>query len=124
MATCRPDFSSCYLNWVAGGGESGPNARFMEIEWAQELRRQCKEAGVPFFMKQRSQAGSPITVNGEEIKEMISRKHWFRELGFFPEDLRVREWPVVGQLPVAVAVPEPDNLSRSLFPVEEEAGHG
>ena len=34
------------------GGESGPNARPMLIEWAREVRDQCKAAKVPFFFKQ------------------------------------------------------------------------
>ena len=40
------------LDWVIVGGESGPNARPMDIEWARELQRQCAEAGVAFFLKQ------------------------------------------------------------------------
>lgn len=120
----RSEWLDHHIDWVVCGGESGPNARPMDIKWAQDLRRQCKE--VAFFMKQLSQADSqPITdENGNQIKGMVSRKRWFRELSFFPEDLRVREWPVTGQIPVAVAVPEPDNLSRTLFPMQEGAGHG
>jgi len=40
------------IDWVVVGGESGPNARKMEGEWALELLEQCKKAGVPFFFKQ------------------------------------------------------------------------
>lgn len=40
------------LHWVIVGGESGPHARPMHIEWARSLRDQCKAAGVAFFMKQ------------------------------------------------------------------------
>jgi protein gp37 len=40
------------LDWVIVGGESGPGARPMSIQWARELRDQCKAAGVPFFFKQ------------------------------------------------------------------------
>jgi protein gp37 len=40
------------IDWVICGGESGPNARLMNIEWARSLRDQCIEAGVPFFFKQ------------------------------------------------------------------------
>lgn len=40
------------LDWVIVGGESGPNARPMAIEWARELQAQCAEAGVAFFLKQ------------------------------------------------------------------------
>ncbi len=40
------------LQWVIVGGESGPGARKMELEWARDLRDQCDEAGVAFFLKQ------------------------------------------------------------------------
>jgi len=40
------------LSWIIVGGESGPDARPMSIQWARELRDQCKEAEVPFFFKQ------------------------------------------------------------------------
>lgn len=40
------------LDWVIAGGESGRNPRPMSIQWARELRDQCRAAGVPFFFKQ------------------------------------------------------------------------
>lgn len=40
------------IDWVIAGGESGPNARAMEIEWGRSLRDLCIEAGVKFFFKQ------------------------------------------------------------------------
>lgn len=40
------------LDWVIVGGESGPNARPMHPDWAEGLRDQCEEYGVPFFFKQ------------------------------------------------------------------------
>lgn len=40
------------LHWVVAGGESGPAARPMHIEWIRGLRDQCKVAGVPFLFKQ------------------------------------------------------------------------
>ena len=41
-----------YIHWLVVGGESGPNARPMQIEWARSLRDQCVVAGVPYFFKQ------------------------------------------------------------------------
>lgn len=43
------------LDWVVPGGESGTmkTARPMLPEWAEDLRGQCEEAGVPFFFKQQ-----------------------------------------------------------------------
>ena len=40
------------LQWVIVGGESGPRARPMELNWARDLRDQCDKACVPFFLKQ------------------------------------------------------------------------
>jgi len=40
------------VDWVIGGGESGPRARPMNEEWVKEIRDQCVAAGVPFFFKQ------------------------------------------------------------------------
>jgi protein gp37 len=40
--------------WVICSGEQGPHrfCRDMDHAWARALRDQCREAGVPFFMKQ------------------------------------------------------------------------
>jgi len=40
------------IHWVIAGGESGPNARPMPVEWVREIRDQCKKAKVAFFFKQ------------------------------------------------------------------------
>ncbi|HOT83669.1 MAG TPA: phage Gp37/Gp68 family protein [Candidatus Defluviicoccus seviourii] len=40
------------IHWVIVGGESGPRARPMNIEWVRAIRDQCRSAGVPFFFKQ------------------------------------------------------------------------
>lgn len=40
------------IHWVIVGGESGPRARPMALDWAREIRDQCLEQGVPFFFKQ------------------------------------------------------------------------
>ncbi len=40
------------IEWVIVGGESGPNARPMHLEWARSVRDQCIAQDVPFFFKQ------------------------------------------------------------------------
>ncbi len=42
------------IHWVIVGGESGPNFRRMDLDWARSIRDQCVAAGVPFFFKQGS----------------------------------------------------------------------
>lgn len=39
-------------DWIICGGESGKDARMMRPPWARELRDQCHELGVAFFLKQ------------------------------------------------------------------------
>lgn len=68
------------LDWVIVGGESGARARPMEVEWAINLKNQCKRANVPFFFKQGSKA------NWENFKDFDS----------FPEELKIREFPMDG----------------------------
>lgn len=40
------------VDWVVGGGESGPKARPIHPAWARSLRDQCLAAGTAFFFKQ------------------------------------------------------------------------
>jgi protein gp37 len=68
-------------DWVIVGGESGPKARPMEVEWARYLRDQCSAAGIPFFLKQ---------MGGVRDKR--------GNLEDFPEDLRIRQFPSTVQV--------------------------
>jgi len=40
------------IDWLIMGGESGPNARPMNPNWARAVRDQCIAAGVPYWFKQ------------------------------------------------------------------------
>jgi len=40
------------IDWVIVGGESGPGARPMRVEWVESILRQCRKQGVAFFFKQ------------------------------------------------------------------------
>lgn len=46
------------LDWVIVGGESGPKARPMELDWARRIRDECNEYDVPFFLKQLGGRGN------------------------------------------------------------------
>jgi protein gp37 len=37
------------IDWVMGGGESGPNARPIQLDWVRALRDQCARTGTPFY---------------------------------------------------------------------------
>lgn len=47
-----PWLASGAVQWVIVGGESGPRARPMDLEWARQLRDQAVKASVDFFLKQ------------------------------------------------------------------------
>jgi len=40
------------IHWVIVGGESGPGARPIELDWVESIQFQCETAQVPFFFKQ------------------------------------------------------------------------
>jgi protein gp37 len=40
------------IHWVIVGGESGPRARPMKLEWVTDIRNQCVASHVAFFFKQ------------------------------------------------------------------------
>lgn len=40
------------IDWVIAGGESGPGARPVHLEWIREIRDQCVSQKVAFFFKQ------------------------------------------------------------------------
>ena len=54
------------ISWVIVGGESGPNARPMRLEWVRNLRDRCAAAGVPFFFKQWG--GATPKAGGRELE--------------------------------------------------------
>ncbi len=63
------------LDWIIVGGESGKGFRPMELDWARDIRDQCRTAGVAFFFKQsaarKSETG--IELDGEIIREFPDR---------------------------------------------------
>jgi protein gp37 len=62
------------LDWVIVGGESGCHARPMELDWARQLRNECRQHGVAFFLKQlggrrRKRSGVEATLDGRRWTE-------------------------------------------------------
>ncbi len=61
------------IDWVIVGGESGPSARPVEIEWIQDIRDQCLKTRVPFFFKQwggRNKTKAGRLLDGRTWEEM------------------------------------------------------
>ena len=79
------------LNWVIFGGESGPGARPCNLQWARDVRDQCKATGVPFFFKQGGRAAYREV--GGTIYHYGFRDRKGEDLYEIPEDLRIREFP-------------------------------
>ena len=47
-----PHLDRGLVDWLIVGGESGPGARPMDLDWARTLRDQAEVFGVQFFLKQ------------------------------------------------------------------------
>ena len=69
-------FMLSQFQWAIIGAESGPGKRPCKIEWVRDLVRQCKDAGVPVFVKQ-------LNIDGKIVKNINQ----------FPDDLKIREYP-------------------------------
>ena len=41
-------------SWLIMGGESGNKRRPMNIQWAENIKKECEDNGVSFWMKQMS----------------------------------------------------------------------
>lgn len=93
----RPGHGLSGIHWVIVGGESGPRARPCNVEWLRDIVRQCKAAGVPCFVKQLgSNAMQVFGAHGSEAyaTPMILKHPKGGEPSEWPEDLRVREFPI------------------------------
>lgn len=79
------------IGWVVVGGESGPGARPMQLDWARSLVEQCRAAAVPVFVKQlgsrwADRTSSLLPVEAKRDPKGGSPEYW-------PDDLQVREYP-------------------------------
>lgn len=98
------------IDWVIVGGESGPRARPCNVEWLRSIVSQCREAGVPCFVKQ---FGARVVWNPaqkweswpdqtridyesrgiESLHRVLLRDPKGGDLDEWPFDIRVREFP-------------------------------
>lgn len=72
------------IDWVIVGGESGHNARYMDMNWAKSIVAQCRAADVPVFVKQ---LGTRVA----QLCEHRDRKGG--DINEWPSALRIREFP-------------------------------
>ena len=65
------------IDWAIVGGESGPHAREMKIEWVRTIFRQCRKADTAFFFKQWGGVRKHLTgrkLHGRTYDEMPTPK--------------------------------------------------
>ena len=70
-----PWLEASAVQWVIVGGESGPEARPMDLNWVQALRDQTTKAGVAFFLKQlggvrKKRGGDAAVLDGQLWRQM------------------------------------------------------
>jgi len=58
------------IDAVILGGETGPGARPLHLDWVRSVRDQCSAAGVPFFFKQWGEWAPPSQVPDDVIMPM------------------------------------------------------
>jgi len=75
------------INWAIVGGESGTGAKPFQLEWARDIIRQCRHAGVAPFVKQLGAA--PF----DGSRRLPLRDSHGGDWDEWPADLRVREFP-------------------------------
>lgn len=97
-----PDLDLNGIHWAIVGGESGAQARPFDIEWAREIKRQCKQHSTAYFFKQLGRRpqenGLPYLV--EHRRPSGSRDLHGVLLANFPRDLQVQQWPQSAGSPI------------------------
>ena len=75
------DLDLAGIDWVILGGESGPGARPMHIDWVRSVRDQCVQAGVSFYFKQWGGVRRRETGRELDGREWIERPQQAGQLG-------------------------------------------
>lgn len=78
---CGQERSVVKFDWVILGGETGPGARPMDLDWARSVRDDCIAAGVPLFYKGAGTAGGRkktdpgyYLLDGQKWKQLPAKK--------------------------------------------------
>jgi len=102
---CEHGYDACPIcdrgiDWVICGGESGPGARPMHLDWVRSVRDQCAAAGVPFFFKQWGEwvpTNEPLNCKTVEWQPHgnYSSRVGKKQAGAMLDGREHREWPTV-----------------------------
>jgi len=77
------NFAYGTIDWVIAGGESGRDARPMNLSWLESMRTECEFAGISFFVKQTGNvlaAQLGLSGKGDRMDE-------------WPESIRIQQFP-------------------------------
>jgi protein gp37 len=77
-----------YPDWVIFGGESGKDARSVDVEWAERMIEQSRMLGIAPFVKQLGHR----PVNGN-VALLLRDRAKGADPEEWPLQLRVRDWP-------------------------------
>jgi protein gp37 len=81
-----------FFDWMIFGGESGPGARVMKLDWMKEGLHFCREHGIPVFVKQMGANTFATSEGGKKwIGAMKDKKGGNMEE--WPKGWRIREFP-------------------------------
>ncbi len=82
------------IGCVIVGGESGPRARPCDLAWIRDILRQCRESGVPVFVKQLGANPIRSSPGGATVEYLSYRDRKGANPEEWPADLLVREIPL------------------------------
>jgi len=72
LLAALPNLNLDGIHWLIAGGESQPGARSADLVWFEDLREQCEQAGVAFFLKQLG--GHPSKRGGDQA--LLDGRRW------------------------------------------------
>lgn len=71
------------IDWVIVGGESGPNHRPLDLDWARDIRDACTQTGTAYFFKQTGNSlARSMGLSGKKGDDPSEWPQWM-----------VQEWP-------------------------------
>lgn len=94
-----PSLDLTSIDQLIIGGESGPRSRPMDLGWVRELIAMARDAGTAVFVKQLGARWAQDTYVGGQPVYRVDHKggNW----DYWPDDLKIREWPAVDAEAVA-----------------------
>jgi protein gp37 len=92
VESARTNWDS-YLNWVIIGGESGHDARELNLQWVRDIVTQCNVGTTRCFVKQLGGRVVGPHKNGANLTTYKFKNKKGGDPSEWPADLRIREMP-------------------------------